>query len=222
MQQITLTIWAILAACVAGSVTAQPDPQQAISELGHRWAYISYQTPEREQQTAFENLNTDAAQIAQALPGHAEPLVWQAIILASTAKVQGGLGALSKVKQARTLLLQAEQIDPTALNGSIYGSLGSLYAKVPGWPIGYGDKGKAAEYFHKALAIDPDSIDANYFYADLLAEQGAYAQAAVHLKKALAAPARPGRADADAGRRQEAIQLLELLKQKHANQLAGA
>ena len=41
------------------------------------------------------------------------------------------------------------------------------------------------------------------------------------LKRALAAPARPGREDADAGRRQEVIRLLETLKQKHGNQLAS-
>jgi len=45
--------------------------------------------------------------------------------------------------------------------------------------------------------------------------------AADHLKRALAAPARPGREDADAGRRQEVQQLLDSLRQKHGDQLAG-
>jgi len=40
------------------------------------------------------------------------------------------------------------------LNGSVYNSLGSLYAKVPGWPLGFGDKKKAQAYFEKALAIN--------------------------------------------------------------------
>ena len=79
----------------------------------------------------------------------------------------------------------------------------------------------AKEYFEKALALNPNGIDPNYFYADLLADQGEYAKAADHLKRALAAPARPGREDADAGRRQEVIRLLETLKQKHGDQLAS-
>jgi hypothetical protein len=46
-------------------------------------------------------------------------------------------------------------------------------------------------------------------------DQGDYAQAADHLKRALAAP------DTDAGRRQEAQHLLDSLRQKHGDQLAG-
>ncbi len=211
---------ALYIAAIASSA-ARADMQQDLSNEWHRWAAINYQTPENEQSSAFEQLADRAAQVATAYPGHAEPLVWQAIILSSTAKAEGGLGALSKVKHARQLLLDAEKIDPTALQGSIYCSLGSLYANVPGWPIAYGDKKKAAEYFQKALAINADSIDANYFYADLLADQGEYASAAAHLKKALAAPARPDRADADMGRRQDAQRLLDTLKKKHGEQLVG-
>ena len=36
-------------------------------------------------------------------------------------------------------------IDPKALDGSAYASLGSLFYQVPGWPIGFGDDKKAAE-----------------------------------------------------------------------------
>ena len=69
------------------------------------------------------------------------------------------------VCSSKNLLLQAEKIDSNALNGSIYTSLGSLYYKVPGWPIGFGDNSKALIYLKKALQINPNGIDANYFYA---------------------------------------------------------
>lgn len=221
MSNESLSTLILLAALVAGNAHAQTGLQESISDIAHRWANISYQTPEKNQEAAFDALATNAAQVASAFPGKAEPLVWQAIVLSSEAKAQGGLGALSKVKAARELLLAAEKIDPNALDGSIYGSLGSLYAKVPGWPVGFGDKKKAVEYFQKALAINPDSIDANYFYADLLADQGDYANAVQHLEKAIAAPPRPGRADADAGRRKDAQQMLEAIKQKHRDKIAG-
>jgi len=211
----------LFASLNAAGLAAQPTLEDAIADVGHRWAKVSYQTPEAGREAAFRPLITQAQQLAQAYPGRAEPLIWQAIVLASAAKAEGGLGGLSKAKEARDCLLAAEKINPAALNGSVYNSLGSLYAKVPGWPLGFGDKKKAQAYFEKALALNPNGIDPNYFYADLLADQGEYAKAADHLKRALAAPARPGREDADAGRRQEALHLLESLRQKHGDQLAG-
>lgn len=211
----------LFASLNAAGLAAQPTLEDAIADVGHRWAKVSYQTPEADREAAFRPLITQAQQLSQSYPGRAEPLIWQAIVLASAAKAEGGLGALSKAKEARDLLFAAEKINPAALNGSAYNSLGSLYAKVPGWPLGFGDKKKAKAYYEKALAINPSGIDPNYFYADLLADQGEYARAADHLKRALAAPARPGREDADAGRRQEAQHLLETLRQKHGDQLAG-
>ncbi|HSE13008.1 MAG TPA: hypothetical protein VLB69_10275 [Rudaea sp.] len=137
----------------------------------------------------------------QSFPGKTEPLIWEAIVLASAAGTEGGLSALHKARQSRDLLLAAESIDPNAMNGSIYSSLGSLYAKVAGWPIGFGDRKEAKKCFDKAVAISPNDIDANYFYGDFLADEGQYARSAEYLNKALAAPPRPGREDADAGRR---------------------
>jgi len=211
----------LFASLNAAGMAAQPNLDDAIADVGHRWAKVSYQTPEAEREAAFRPLITQAQKLSQTFPGKAEPLIWQAIVLASAAKAEGGLGGLSKAKDARDCLLAAEKINPAALDGSVYNSLGSLYAKVPGWPLGFGDKKKAQAYFEKALALNPNGIDPHYFYADLLADQGEYAKAADHLKRALAAPARPGREDADAGRRREALQLLETLRQKHGDQLAG-
>lgn len=211
----------LFASLNVASLAAQADLETAIADLGHHWAKITYHTPDDEKDAAFHSLIATAQQVSQSYPGTAEPLIWQAIVLASAAKTEGGLSGLSKAKAARELLLAAEKINPAALNGSVYNSLGSLYAKVPGWPIGFGDTRKAADYFEKALALNPNGIDPNYFYADLLADQGEYAQAADHLKRALAAPARPGREDADAGRRQEVVRLLERIRQKHGDQLVN-
>jgi tetratricopeptide (TPR) repeat protein len=203
----------------AFSTTANLD--EAIIDIAHRWAKVSYQVPEAEREAAFRSVISETQQVAQAYPGKAEPLVWQAIVLSSAAKAQGGLGALSKVKEARDLLLTAEKINPTALDGSIYNSLGSLYAKVPGWPIGFGDKKKAREYLEKALTINPNGIDPNYFYAELLADQSEYARAVEYIKRALGAPPRAHREDADTGRRQDIQHLLDSIRQKHGDQIAS-
>lgn len=186
----------------------------AVAELQHGWAKAYYRVPEAQKEDAFKTLSAKAHQVSLANPGRVEPIIWEAIILSSDAKFSGGLGALSKAKEARALLLQAEKEKPDALDGSVYTSLGSLYYKVPGWPIGFGDSKKARQYLEKAIKLNPAGIDANFFYGDFLQEQGEYAKAAEYLHKALKAPPRPGREDADEGRRAEVLQLLEKVKKR--------
>lgn len=185
-----------------------------ISAIQHEWARIHYQLPKDQQDAAFVKLEAQANALDQANPNRAEPKIWEAIVLSSHAGVSGGLGALSKVKTARDLLLAAEKIDANALNGSIYTSLGSLYYQVPGWPIGFGDDDKAEAMLKKALSINPEGIDPNYFYGDFLQRQGRSGEALVVLQKALHAPSRPGREDADTGRHHEVEQLIARIEAK--------
>lgn len=195
--------------------------EAALADIAHEWARATYATPDDRRVAAFESTLAAAERTAQQYPASAEPRVWEAIVLASLANAEGGIGALGRAKRSRDLLLEAEKIDPGAMDGSIYATLGSLYGKVPRWPIGFGDRKKARAYLDKAIAIDPSSIDSNYFYADFLVDQGDYASAARYLARALDAPARPGRDDADAGRRDEAQKMLAMLREKHAAELAS-
>ncbi|MEJ2455996.1 MAG: hypothetical protein P8103_17840 [Candidatus Thiodiazotropha sp.] len=185
------------------SVAALAGMSPELLELSESWAKIKYQMPEDQRVDALQALNEKAEALVQANPGSAEPLVWQAIIISTTAGEKGGLGALSLVKQAKKLLERAEALDPEVLDGSVYTSLGSLYYQVPGWPIGFGDDDKAEAYLKKALALNPDGIDPNYFYGDYLLQERDYKEAAAAFKRALAAPARENRPIADAGRRAE-------------------
>ena len=203
-----------------GAGAEQSPADAAVDTLAHRWAAVTYQTPVAEQDKAYQALITQAKELAAANPHRAEPLVWEAIALSSDAKVVGGLSALGKAKAARDLLVAAEAIDASTMQGSIYASLGSLYAKVPGWPVGFGDKKQARAYFEKALAIDATSIDSNYFYADFLNAQGESSRALQLLERALAAPLRPGREDADVGRRAEVTALLAEVKKQQASGVA--
>lgn len=191
---------ALLCGSAASDAATLDDSVLAVQ---HGWAQAYYQAPKSEKDAAFAKLIGEADAMVQAYPDRAEALTWRAIVLSSAAKFGGGLGALKQVKQAREDLLEAEHIDPRALDGSIYSSLGSLYANVPGWPLAFGDKKRAETYLKKALAINPDGIDPNFFYAELLAARGDPAAAKTYYEKALAAPPRPGREDADAGRRAE-------------------
>ena len=122
------------------------------------------------------------------------------------------LGALGLVKQAKVIYERAIGIDGGALEGSAYNSLGVLYYKVPGWPVGFGDKAKAKELLLKALALNPKGIDPNFFYGEYLVETGHADEAVVYLERALQAPPRAGRQIADTGRREEVRALLAKLK----------
>ena len=185
-----------------------------IAKIQHDWAKANYQTPKDAQEAAFKTLTEQAHQVTTSSSNAPEAMIWEAITLSGYAKAKGGLGALKFAEKSRDLLLASEKIDSQALHGSAYTSLGSLYYKVPGWPIGFGDKKKARAYLEKALQVNPTGIDPNYFYADFLNEQGDHAKAVEYYKKALAAPARPGREDADAGRRKEAEEGLRIAQEE--------
>ena len=126
---------------------------------------------------------------------------WQGFLLERL--LDGGLGALGKVKEAKSLLEHALRVDPQALQGSAYTSLGALYYQVPGWPIGFGDDEQAEALLKQALALNPDGIDSNYFWGDYLIDQKRYAEARAALLKAQAAAPRPDRPLADQGRQAE-------------------
>jgi tetratricopeptide (TPR) repeat protein len=185
-----------------------------IAQIQHVWAKANYQTPKDAQESAFKDLTVQAHQITTNNANAPEAMIWEGISYSGYAKAKGGIGALKLAETARDLLLASEKANPHALQGSAYTSLGSLYYKVPGWPIGFGDKKKARTYLEKALQVNPTGIDPNYFYADFLREQGDYAKAVDYYKKALAAPARIGREDADAGRKKEVEEGLKAAEKK--------
>ena len=200
---------ALLLLLLAPTVGRAGPLEDGIVMLQHDWELIRYQTPAAEREKRFEALAAKAHEFSEANPQRSEPLVWEGIIVSSWAGEKGGLGALSLVKKAKALYENAIRIDAGALEGSALNSLGVLYYKVPGWPIGFGDKDKARELIGKALQINPNGIDPNYFYGEFLLETGHAAEAATYLERALAAPPRPGRQVADTGRREEARALLE-------------
>jgi tetratricopeptide (TPR) repeat protein len=207
MKTRLITLAALAALALPGVVFA--GFEEDLASIQTDWAEANYEIQDKKAAlAAFESLAQRAHSFAQANPDRAEPLVWEGIVLSSWAGKKGGLGALKLCKEARASLEAAEALDPAVLQGSVYTSLGTLYYRVPGWPVGFGDDDKAETYLRKALDLNPEGIDPNYFYGDFLAEQGEYDKARVYLEKAMAAPARPGRETADAGRREEIRQRL--------------
>ncbi len=211
MKRTLLVAIATLQGIIVPTVFAEgPDPLQTIQT---KWAVCQYESKDSDHQIfCLENLIKRNEKALKQDPNRQELKVWLAINKASLAGADGGLGALSLVKEAKKLLEQVIEKSPETLNGSAYTSLGSLYYQVPGWPIGFGDDEMAEKMLLKALEINPDGIDPNYFYGDFLAQDGRKKEAMSYLNKAQNAKPRADRPLADVGRQQEIAKLLGELK----------
>ncbi len=198
-------LWLGLAGPLAAR--AQDALEADLKAVRDAWAIASYRTPHDQRLVAFERLRPRAAALSAKYPTRAEALIWDGIVLSSYAGTRGGLGALGPAKEARARFEAALALDENALGGAAHTSLGALYHRVPGFPIGFGSDAKARVHLERALQISPNAIDPNYFYGELLFDEGEYAKALEHLDRALRAPPRPGREVADEGRRGE-IQVL--------------
>jgi tetratricopeptide (TPR) repeat protein len=204
--------WGSLFVAMLFPLAAQAGLDEDVGALQRQWAEIKYRRPAREQETGFAELAKAAEAVRDRHAQRAEAQIWYGIVVASYAGARGGLGALSLAKEAKKAFQQAIDLDAKALEGSAYTSLGSLYYQVPGWPIGFGNDDKARELLNKALALNPDGIDANFFLGDFLYRKGDHEGARRALAKALKAPARAGRALADEGRRREIEALLAAMR----------
>jgi len=184
-----------------------------VKAINDSWAHITYEVKGSSTQTKMlDKLEKDASDLVARYPGKAEPLLWQGIVTSEQANRANMFHKLGLAKQARSILAKAYSIDPKAAKGGAAMSLGVLYYKVPGSPIGFGDDDKAKDLLKEALAIDPNGLDANYFYGDYLLDQGDRAGARSYLQKALKAPHDVSRPAWDAGRRREVQALLAKAK----------
>lgn len=201
------TVAAILLATIP--VAALAGVTEDVKSINDGWAHIVYEVRGSSTQTkALDALAKQAAQIVARNPGKAEPLLWQGIVTSEQANRANFLHKLGLATKARDIIARAYAINPRAANGGAAMSLGVLYYKVPGSPIGFGDDDKARKLLKEALALDPGGLDANYFYGDFLLDQGDTKGARLFLQKALRAPHDATRPVWDAGRRREVQTLL--------------
>jgi tetratricopeptide (TPR) repeat protein len=183
-------------------------------QLQQAWDHANFEIKDKKQRKeALETLADTARQAMAQSSNDAAVYTWAGIII-STYAGEAGLSALKLVKEARSCFEQALNLDEQGTNGSAYTSLGSLYYQVPGWPLSFGNDKKAREMLSKGLEINPNGIDANYFYADFLMHEKDYEEAAVYFQRVLNAPPRPGRAAADASRKKQAREKLDEVRKK--------
>ena len=165
-----------------------------ILAVAEDWAKIKYLSKDdAERKDKMEVLGAKADALVTRYPGRVETLIWDGIVTSERASLTWGLTALNHASRARDLLLEAYKMDPKALDAGAPTSLGVLYYRVPGFPLGWGDTDKARQFLEEAVKSAPNGRDAHYFYADFLFEQGKYSEAEQVLKTALALPHHPER-----------------------------
>jgi tetratricopeptide (TPR) repeat protein len=172
-------------------------------KLRTQWAIAKFQTPKANQNAAFEALIKTASEVNEKYPNQPKVMVWYATILSTHSQLKGGMGSLSSLKLARELLEEAIHKDPDVEKGFAEGVLGTLYARVPGWPISFGSKQKARQHLERAVELDPKGMDSNYYFGDFLIDVGDFQNAKAHLEIAKNAPIRAGYEIEDQGRKTE-------------------
>ena len=182
---------------------AQPDPAALAERLDQEWSSVFYDEREPAKAERLADLLARADALRQSYPNRAEPLIVEAITLCGLAGVDWGLDSLSRIERARQLLHRAIDLDPKAMEGAAYITLGNLYWRMPGWPISFGDDERARQYLSNAVLLYPAAIDSNFFMADFLIEQGEYRKALPFLERAVHAPIRDNARISDTKLKQE-------------------
>ncbi|AZM96459.1 hypothetical protein [Vreelandella venusta] len=203
-----LVIAAALGSALALAPLSVSAYESDVFSLKNRWEHTVTEMPANERESTLKALASEVEQLANQYPDQAEVLVWQGIVLASYARERGGLGALGTAGDARDVLERAIEIDPQGGNGSAYVTLGALYDRAPGRPLGFGNSDTAERMFQRALEIRPDGIDVNYYYAAFLKEEGDSEAAREHAQRAVNGTARETRQKSDEALRRDAEILL--------------
>ncbi len=199
---------AMLWTTLSAGTHAQMNPE--VIAVRSQWEQVNYLSEDADKEKEYLALMEQCEILNRGDNATVEGIIWCGVVKSTYAGYTSGLGALKYAKQARVDMEKSLDMNDEALDGAASTTLGTLYARVPGWPLGFGDDKKARHYLLAGLAVNPEGIEGNYFYAEFLYEQGEYEEARKYLGIASKAKDRPGRAVSDNGRRIE----IEILQEK--------
>ncbi len=188
-----------------------------INNIESQWARIYYNQNTVQKKRGYPILLEKIKKLSEKNPEAVEPLIWQALVIATNAEFESPFTALDSINTAKTLLEKTIQLNPNSLDGAAFVILGTLYYLTPGWPISFGDQKKAERLLKKGLEINPESIDSNYFYADYLLTKNKVNEAQKYFQLAINAPSRPEQQYADEQLKKEAFIALKNTQQRKLN-----
>ncbi len=169
----------------------------SIQKIESAWAENYYLHGDNLQKLSYRELITETRKLERQFPQSAEAKIWLAILLSTNAAHEDPINALSSLNEAKKLLQEAIRQHPEALEGAAFVTLGTLYYMTPGWPISFGNAQIAEQLLKKALEINPNGIESNYFYGDYLLSQNRENEAERYFAKASKAPLRKEQLFAD-------------------------
>lgn len=188
-----ITTVLLLALSVCVHATENSPLKSELLRLAHDWEHVKLQVSDRdEQERQMASLAQRAGQIAKQYENVPDPIVWIGIITSEQASMANENGspikALELAKRARDILEEVEKTNPETMDAGAPTTLGVLYDRVPGFPIGFGDKARARYYLQEAIRSAPNGLDANFFYGDFLYRHGEQSEAVRILERALTLP----------------------------------
>lgn len=209
LRRMLLVIAAVFATVsLTDSANAQA-LEDTFSDFENRWAMTVFELPIGKRDRALKSLLFEARDLANKYSDLPKAAAWHGIV-ANECLRNGCMSRSTRLRrEARDALLKAESLDPLVLDGLVYATLGTLYSHAPTYLGGFGSKTKGIGYMWRAIVLDPEGLDANYLYAELLVDEKRYKDAREVLVKASALPARPNHMRADLGRHRQIQALLE-------------
>jgi hypothetical protein len=203
----------LLASLLFLSTAASADSlKDTLNRVEAEWAKIYYSLPKAAKSGAYAKLLEETANASRQYPKDMGLIFWQAVVKASHADHQDPVSALQSVHEVRSLLTKVITVDPKTVDGSAYVVLGTLYHKVPAWPVAFGDDIEAEKMLKMALTISPNGIDSNFYYGEFLIDKGQDKVAEAYFERASSAPIRPEQIFADSQLQNEAKQVLSKLR----------
>ncbi len=121
-----------------------------INHIESQWARIYYNQNTVQKKRGYPLLLKRIKKLSEKNPEAVEPLIWEALVIATNAEFESPFTALDSINTAKTLLEKTIQQNPNSLDGAAHVILGTLYYLTPGWPISFGDQKKPSDYSKKA------------------------------------------------------------------------
>ena len=216
--QIRLLIVAVSLFVAATGPAQARTVDETLRDIEDRWAIALYESSGRDKQKALTRLLQDARAFAASHSNSPEAAAWHGIIARECTRSRCRAGSKNLQKEARDALLKAEALDPYALGGRVYANLGALYSQTSSAFGGFGSQVKGIGYLWRAIIVDPECLESNYLYAELLVGEENLVEARDILLKASETPVRSDHVRADRGRRQDVLALLQKVERRLSQQ----
>lgn len=187
---------------------------EMLLSIESRWVAATHETDGRKHQKSLQKLLQDVRELHASHPGKPGAAAWHGIVARAYMDARGSGSSMRLAREARDALLKAESLDPLVLGGRVYANLRALYSSVSSGFGGFGNKTRGIGYLWKAIVIDPDGIDSNFLYAEVLLDEKDYPAAHDALLRANNAAARPGHPEADRARKLEVAALLAKVERR--------